>query len=401
MRPQKTGSYDVQACRACKGAVRPFLDLGESPVANQLLTHPLDTAVRYPLGLSRCDTCTLVQNATSLPADLLFGPEYAYMSSVSVAVRDTAADLAKKVCGHVEHGALILDVGSNDGTLQRAFRDQGAVCIGIDPSEIPVKHARDTGLTAYCSAFDRTSAQTLTQTHGRFAAVTMSNVLAHVAAPYDMLLAARHALDPEHGLLVIEVQSWARLVALGAFDMVYHEHHAHFSLGSAAAVLTAAGFAIFDVEETSAQGGSLRLWCRQSGDHSDSVKALILQEKVQLKADEAQINDALRQCRNSAAQFLEQMKGRQIAGYGAAAKTVTLMAALKCDLAIHAIADKAPPKTGKFLPYGAIPILTPEQMMATRPQVVLIFAWNLTAEILPELEGCEAWVPFPDFHRVQ
>jgi SAM-dependent methyltransferase len=393
--------YALKACRACNGPLRKFLDLGDSPVANRLLSDPLETVETYPLGLSRCMSCTLVQNATSLPGDLLFGADYAYMSSVSSAVKTNARALAQRVAHRLDHNAMVLDVGSNDGTLQRAFSEQGLTCIGVDPSQIPVDYARATGMTSYCAPFDKNAAQDLTQKHGRFDAITMSNVLAHVAAPQEMLEAARQLLDPENGLLVIEFQSWEQLVKLGAFDMVYHEHHSHFSLGSAATLLGANGFSIFDVQNTNAQGGSLQLWCRPSGDHASPVNALITVEAATLHTDESDLNLALETCRKSALRFLQMMQTRKVVGYGAAAKTVTLLAALKSGLGIRCVGDKAETKITKFLPYGAIPILSPSQMLETNPDAILIFAWNLAEEILPELQGREAWVPFPEFKRVQ
>ncbi|MCZ4350913.1 class I SAM-dependent methyltransferase [Roseovarius aestuarii] len=401
MSVQNRGAYALERCRACKGPLVSFLDLGESPIANQLLKTPHEHAASYPLGLSRCSQCTLVQNTTSLPKELLFGADYAYMSSVSSAVRTNAQDLARMVSRRIKSNATVLDVGSNDGTLQRAFRDEGVPCIGVDPSDIPVNHARETGVTSYCCSFDKSVAETLTQEYGQFAAVTMSNVLAHVAEPLHMLQAARRSLDPEAGVLVIEVQAWNDLVQLGAFDMVYHEHHSHFSLGSVAQLLKAAEFSIFDVQTTQAQGGSLRLWCRPSGEHAVVVKAMIEQEEEQLLGDEAVLNLALQKCRESASEFTKTMGGRNVAGYGAAAKTVTLLAALQSDLGIKLVADKAQTKVGKFLPVSAIPIVTPKQMLESGADVILVFAWNLATEILPEMEGRETWVPFPEFRRLQ
>jgi len=351
--------------------------------------------------LARCTCCGLVQNSTSLPSDALFGADYTYLSSVSSAVNDNARDLAERVSHQLGDKARVLDVGSNDGTLQRAFRKQGVECVGVDPSAIPVERARQTGLTSFCHEFNAATASQLSKRYERFAAVTMSNVLAHVSDPLAMLQAAHSVLAPDTGLLVIEIQSWLDLVRIGAFDMVYHEHHSHFSLGSLAVLLERAQFSIFDVQQTALQGGSLRVWCRPGKGHAASVNAMIQREAKNLRTDESDLNASLQRCRTSVTQLLDAAKGRQIVGYGAAAKTVTLLAALGSDLGICCVADNAPTKVGKYLPCHAIPIVSPKQMLDKGADVILIFAWNLTNEILPELVGREVWVPFPEFRKIQ
>jgi hypothetical protein len=377
------------------------MKIGLSPVANRLLTNAFEPVEYYPLGLAKCASCGLVQNSTSLPSDALFGAEYAYLSSVSAAVKNNARDLAARIVGMLGCEARVLDIGSNDGTLQHAFRAVGIDCIGVDPSAIPVAYARQAGLTSYCMEFNADTARHLKAQGERVSAITMSNVLAHVSDPLSMLQAVRTMLTQDDGLLVVEVQSWRDLVSLGAFDMVYHEHHSHFSLGSLLALLERADFSVFDVQHTTMQGGSLRAWCRPGGSHATLVQQMAEIEAEALATDRRDLKTALQRCRASAARFLDAAKGRRTAGYGAAAKTVTLPAALETDLGMCCVADKAPSKIGKYLPYEAIPIVSPRQMLEEGAEVILIFAWNLKDEILPELDGREAWVPFPDFMRIQ
>lgn len=401
MSTPESNDFNLVACRSCGGVPRPFLDLGKSPVANRLIVKPDDVVREYALGLARCPDCDLVQNMTCLPSEKLFDQGYAYLSSVSAAVRNNADDLAGRVSKHLAPNSLVLDVGSNDGTLQRSFRNLGVTCLGVDPSVLPVRHARADGLTSYCRTFDAATSDWLLAKHDRFSAITMSNVLAHVANPLAMIKAAHSLLIETQGILVIEVQSWRKLVTLGAFDMVYHEHHSHFSLGSLCRLLKLGSFSVVNVEETDAQGGSLRLWCRPGIGTTSAVNAMIEREAKALGNDEAMLNAAIDRCRNSAQGFLAQTQNRTVGGYGAAAKTVTLLSALGSDLGIWCVADNALTKIGKYLPSHAIPIVRPSEMLAVDTQVIVLFAWNLVEEILPQLPGKEVWVPFPEFRRVQ
>ncbi|MCG3267179.1 class I SAM-dependent methyltransferase [Yoonia sp. I 8.24] len=387
------------ACRVCTGSTQVILDMGTSPVANALLADPMAQAKQYPLGLCQCDDCGLVQNTTSLPTATLFGADYPYYSGVSQTVRQHAAGLAKQIATRVGRGATAFEIGSNDGTLQLALAQEGINCIGIDPAAGPVAAANDAGCTAYCGVLDAQMAEKVTREHGQVDVVTMSNVLAHMAAPTALLKQVRSVVKPG-GLLVIEAQSWLDLVQAGAFDMVYHEHHSHFSLSTLAACVGAAGFGIVDALHVPAQGGSLRVFCELGAAHSPNITAAIAQAAPRVKLAPAQLRAKLDGFRTSAAQFADETSGKRVAGYGAAAKTVSLLAACDLTMPLTCVADLAPSKIGKFLPIANTPIVAPDEMLADRPDAIILFAWNLQAEILPKLQGFDVWLPLPQLAKV-
>jgi len=340
-----------------------------------------------------------VQNTISLPTDVLFDDQYPYLSSVSRMVRENAAELAARLAGCLPNGARALEIGSNDGTAQVALAAHGILCLGVDPAATAVAHARDRGCFSYCRPFDAKAVEMVLAMFGSVDAVLMSNVLAHVPEPVKMLAAVREVLAPG-GLVVIEVQSWRSLVARGAFDMVYHEHHAHFSLGTILRLLERTGFAAVDMQETSAQGGSIRLWCRVGSDHDRAILAEALIESEELEGAQARLGAAVATFRADAGEFRRKQSGRIVAGFGAAAKTVTLLATCESDLDIICVADNATSKIGRYLPIFSVPIVSPEVMMAHDPDAIVLFAWNLAEEIVPTLPGREIWAPFPRFRRL-
>lgn len=386
-------------CRHCAQPTDVILDLGESPLANALLSDPHATPAVYPLGLCQCRSCGLVQNVTNLSTDVLFGNGYPYYSGVSKTVQDHFQDLAKHIAAQVPGGAQGLEIGSNDGTLQLALARQAVSCLGLDPADGPVAAACAAGCTAICGTLDDDTSAAIIENTGLLDFVSMSNVLAHVPDPKDLISRVRNLLKPG-GLLVIEVQSWLALVQSGSFDMVYHEHHSHFSLSSLGQLLQAAGFGIKSCQTVTAQGGSLRVFCRADTDHTISVRQAIGAEEADLAAGPARIRAHLDTFRASAERFSTALAGRKIAGYGAAAKTVTLLAAANVELDLTCIADRAPSKVNKFLPVGGIPIVTPEHMLATRPEAIVLFSWNLRTEILPVLAGFDVWTPLPALRQV-
>ncbi len=391
--------FKLRQCRACGGAVTDILDLGASPIANALLSEPDADPPRYPLGLVDCAECGLVQNRTALPDDLLFAPDYPYFASVSAAVRAHADDIATALASHLPKGATTLEVGSNDGAVQAALAQRGITAIGVDPATGPALAARAKGLTVINAGFDARVVDQVLTDHGPVTAVHMCNVLAHVNTPKQLIENAKSVLAPG-GFIMIEVQSWRALVTAGAFDMVYHEHHAHFSLGSLAALLRDAGLGITAVEDIAMQGGSLRVWCQPDTAHSADIAPAIKAEAAALADAPARLDAALKRFRGDVARFLHDLGDRPLYGYGAAAKTVTLIAASGCDWPLQAVADAAPSKIGRYLPMGGVPIIAPAALEARGPATLFLFAWNLAREIAPRFAGSRIMVPVPHLHEL-
>jgi ubiquinone/menaquinone biosynthesis C-methylase UbiE len=391
--------YRTTTCRVCDSVTECILDLGKSPLANALLATPDAPASVYPLGLCMCPACGLVQQRTKLPTDLLFDNTYPYYSGVSATLRNHAEALATAIRAWRPAANTALEIGSNDGTTQMALARRGLACVGVDPAAGPVEAARDAGCIAYCGAMDADMAETIKQNHQRFDVVTMSNVFAHVPNP-PALLAAIGMLLNENGLLVIEVQSWLDLVERGGWDMVYHEHHSHFSLSSLAQTLERSGFCITECQHLDTQGGSLRVFCRAGQAHAATVNMQIDNERFAVATAPQRLREQVARFQSSLGHFVDTQGGGALAGYGAAAKTVTLLAVADGLLNLTCIADAAPSKIGKFLPLGGVPVVAPEDLSKSGADTVVLFARNLTQEILPTLSAKAVWSPLPSFARI-
>lgn len=390
----------VATCRTCGSETELFLDLGESPIANNLLVDPSEEVCTYPLGLSQCSSCELVQNLSMLSTEALFGECYPYLSSTSSAVSAHFSDLAQDICNAVGQGSTALEIGSNDGVLQIELKKRGIDCVGVDPATRAVEIARSRGCRSYNMAFDESATQRLKKQIEPVDVAILSNVIAHVPSPKMVLANVAQLIKPS-GLVVVEFQSWRKLAEGGSFDMVYHEHHSHFSLGSFCRMANSVGFGVLLAEPIPTQGGSLRAWCRPGRPNSQEVETAIQEEQVRLASLKDKLSASVKQFRASASEFAERFRGRSIAGYGAAAKTVTILSAADGLLAPDYVVDAAPTKIGKFLPVNQTPILSASDLLARKPDVIILFAWNLADEILPILQGFEVWSPIPKLHRIQ
>ena len=388
----------VTRCRACGAPVNEVLTLGSSPLANALLADGSDHADIYPLGLSQCSGCGLIQNSVSLPTDLLFGNDYPYLSSVSQAVRDHSEDIANSIRSRLGSPAKALEVGSNDGTVQRALQNVGIQSFGVDPASIAVDLARERGCAAHCGPFDEIAVDIVKEEFGLVDIVHMSNVLAHVPDPLSILKNAIRSLKPE-GIIMIEVQSWLALVGAGGFDMIYHEHHCHFDLGSLGKLCEQVGLGITEIEDLATQGGSIRVWCRPDAEHDVTILDRIRSERTEVECATSKLKKKVEYFRASVEDFKQATSGKTVWGYGAAAKTVTLLATCQGTIGIQAVVDASPTKIGRFLPLNGLPVVSPDDLNSAKPDVIVLFAWNLAKEIIPILGAAEILVPIPKLHR--
>jgi hypothetical protein len=226
-----------------------------------------------------------------------------------------------------------------------------------------------------------------------------NNVYAHVPDINDFTIGLRIALKP-NGTINLEFPHLLQLIDKKQFDTVYHEHFSYLSLTSVSKIFAHAGLRIFDIEELSTHGGSLRIYGCHAGDQrpvSHAVTAMIAREQRFGLLDlttYTNFQDKADKVKNDFLTFLIEQKqaGKSVAAYGAAAKGNTLMnyAGIKCDL-IGFICDAAPSKQNKFMPGSHIPIFPPTELTARKPDWVIILPWNIAEEVMEQERQVFAW----------
>jgi len=240
----------------------------------------------------------------------------------------------------------------------------------------------------------------IAEEYGRADLVVGNNVLAHVPGLQDFVSGLRALLKPG-GVVSLEFPRVTALVDGSQFDTIYHEHYSYLSLHSVASILERGGLAIFDVEEISTHGGSLRVFAQQAatGVHEVSVTVPLL---MQFERDHgvtsldyyATLQGCAEQVKNGLLRFLLQCNdsGASVAAYGAAAKGNTLLnfAGVRSDL-LPFVVDRSPSKIGKCMPGSRIPIVAEEAIPRTQPDFVLILPWNIADEVTEQLSYIRQW----------
>lgn len=386
-------------CRHCENPLEnTFLDLGFSPPSNAYLTE--DALNRpekyYPLKVDVCNNCWLVQTQDYAQADELFSPDYAYFSSTSTSWLAHAKHYTEAIIARLglSETSYVIEVASNDGYLLKNFLAAGIPCLGIEPTASTATVAEQFQIPVLREFFDEELGKKLALKGKQADLIIGNNVYAHVPNINDFTHGLKAALKPG-GTLTLEFPHLLQLIEHTQFDTVYHEHFSYLSLHTVSCIFEAAGLRLWDVEQISTHGGSLRVF----GCHADDarqtnplVEALYAEEvrrglqcldiykNFQVKAN--RLKDDL-------IDFLIEKKraGKKVAAYGAAAKGNTLLnyAGVKPDL-LPFVCDAASAKQGKFMPGSHIPILPPSVLVEFNPDFVVILPWNIAEEITSQLE---------------
>ena len=399
-------------CRSCAAPlVRTFVDLGSTPLANAFLSA--DDLARpeatYPLHAFVCERCFLVQVDQVVPPEVLF-TDYAYFSSYSDSWVDHARRFAEAACDRfrLDGRSQVVEVASNDGYLLRHFAEMGVPVLGIEPAENVAEVARAAGIPTEAVFFGTAAAEDLRRRGIAADLLVANNVIAHVPDLNDFVAGLAVAVA-DQGVLSIEFPHLLNLMVVGQFDTIYHEHFCYFSLRSLEAVLASHAVRVFDVEELPTHGGSLRVHaCRDRATHATTASVAALRHKeAEAGMDRLDtysgFGEKVDQARAALRTFLDGCKaaGQTVVAYGATAKGNTLLNTTGVgpgDLAY--VADRNPHKQGRYLPGSHLEVRPPEEIKATRPDFVLLLAWNLLDEVSAQLDFIKEWggrfaVPIP------
>lgn len=384
-------------CRGCGAELSlSFLDLGFSPVANNLISaeNVNSTESYFPLHAMTCSKCALVQLPEIASRESLFPSDYVYFSSYSSTWLEHSRAYVSKIVEmlRLNKDDLVVEVASNDGYLLQYFVELGIQVLGIEPSGGVAEVAKGKGIPTLIDFFGADIATELSKIK-KPRLMIGNNVLAHVPDIHDFI-EGFSKLIADDGLITFEFPHLVNLIINNEFDTIYHEHYSYLSITALMPIIEKYGLKLVDIENLSTHGGSVRVYLvkeQSSWKINDSVKLTLMEEamydprnkmireSVQARAFQVKkdlINELIK-CKRS---------GIRVAAYGAAAKGNTLLnyAEIGSDL-IEYVVDLNPHKQGKFLPGSRIPVVGIEELKSNTPEVILVLPWNLAKEIKEQL----------------
>jgi SAM-dependent methyltransferase len=400
-------------CRLCGDTLtRTLVDLGTSPLCESYRTQEQldEMEPYYPLHVLLCDSCFLVQLKEYVSPDHIFS-EYAYFSSFST----SWVEHAKRYCHMIKERLglgpqnLVVELASNDGYLLQHFLPLGVRVLGIEPAANVAKAARDRGVPTVVEFFGTHLAERLERERIKASLFIGNNVLAQVPDLNDFTAGMARLLEPE-GVITLEFPHLQRLIAECQFDTIYHEHFSYFSLVTIERLAVRHGLTLFDVEELTTHGGSLRVYlAHRTSSHTPkpAVAQLLARERrlgVENVATYCTFAEQVKRTKRQLLAFLIEAKneGKKICGYGAPGKGNTMLN--YCGIGpdfLDFTVDRSPHKQGRYTPGMHIPIRPVDAIDAARPDLLLILPWNIKDEIVRQMSHIADWggrfvVPIPE-----
>jgi len=411
MRKIKTASK----CRFCNNNLEySVINLGMSPLCQKHVKpeHANDMEKFYPLHAFVCEHCWLMQLEEFATPDEIFADEYAYFSSYSESWLKHAKNYTEMMINRfgINANSLVAEIASNDGYLLQWFVQNGIPVLGIDPAANVAEAAREKGVRTEVQFFGKETALQLVDKYGKADLLLGNNVLAHVPDINDFVEGMKEMLSTD-GVITMEFPHLLRLIERNQFDTIYHEHFSYLSFVVVNRIFAHHGITLFDVEELSTHGGSLRIFGRHANDTKKQVTERVnelIQRELGLGFENLEFyslfEEKVKETKRKILEFLIEAKraGKTIAGYGAPGKGNTLLnyCGIRTDFIDYTV-DMSPHKQGNFLPGTHIPILHPDMIKKTKPDYVFILPWNLKEEIVNQHKYVRDWggkfvVPIPE-----
>jgi len=408
--------YRRDTCRGCEGHdLELFFRLKPSPIGDAYVTSEKvnENQPSYPIDLYMCKSCGLAQLIDVIDPDILYG-EYIYVTASSTDLSahfQAYADSLIDQC-RLEPGSLVVDLGSNDGTLLRFFQKRGMSVLGVEPATHIAAQATAAGVLSIDQFFTPDLAKQMVGEYGRAKLITANNVFANI----DDLMSWVNAINEllaDDGVFVIESYYLADVVHNMVFDFIYHEHLTSFSVRPMQAIFQRVGLELVAVERVATKGGSLRYFVQRLGGpviKDDSVREMLALEKnmgLYRKETFSAYADKINNLKEQANNFLARAKseGKSIAGFGASITGTTLIHHFEIGDYLDYLVDDNQAKQGRFSPGFHLPVLPPTVLCERKPDYVIILAWRFAETIISKNQayleaGGQFLVPVPEFNLI-
>jgi SAM-dependent methyltransferase len=406
----------IQSCRLCQTSELDLcFDFGKVPLGNNLLEIQTDSVnvEKYPLYVNRCRVCDHFQLGVAVDPEKLYATNYTYLSGVGksfIKHFQEYAVMSKKKC-NLSSDSLVVDIGSNDGTCLKEFKNLGLKVCGVDPASAPADIANAAGIDTLNCFFDKEAVTKIINKYGKADFITSHNVLAHVDNLSQIFIDI-YSLLKDGGYFCFEIGYFKEVLKNNYFDTIYHEHLDYHHAKPLTKFLCSIGFDLIDLSVNKVQGGSLRLFLKKTGDGSISPEAkkfldgesesILYQDKL-IKEWQPKLKSNMMAFGNKIKEYAS--NGKIVAGYGAPTKATLLSEIAELDSSsISFIMEDNTLKVNKFMPSTGIPIVNTSKLIDEKPEVIVIFAWNFSKEIIDKIKSKINWpatilVPLPEFHE--
>lgn len=393
-------SVVVEQCQICDCAdLKSILFVGYIPPVNRMRPagqRPAEEST-YPAELLFCPRCALVQLGCIVDPAVLFPPDYPYTSGTTRILHENFAEMVEDCAANipgVAPGDLVVDIGSNDGTLLSKWQAKGFAVHGIEPTD-KYKLAQERGIPSTNAFITKASAAQVKATAGAAKVVTATNVFAHIEDIHSVVEAIKDLMAPD-GLFISESHYLMTLLETCQYDTIYHEHLRYYSLTSLKYLLEAHGLEVVRVKKIPTHGGSIRVYAAARGAYpvQDNVRELLIEEERLGVRDLGVLHDFARRVAQSKLDLYRlvadiKQRGERIVGVGAPSRASTLITYTGLDdRNLDAVLEiKGSHKIGRCMPGTIIPVKEESVLFDEQPQYAMLLSWHIAEELMPKLRA--------------
>ena len=394
---QKKDCVQIKCCRLCNSEkINSVFNVGKTPLANSYTKKNLNKKLKkYPLGLNLCNSCGHLQLTHSIKPEKMFN-NYLYKTNTShknyLHFKNYADEIKRNF---KKKDGKILDIASNDGTFLNFFDKKKFFRLGIDPAKNLKKISNKKGITQIDSFFTKKNSIKIRKKYQQFDIITANHVCAHVENLNNFFQGVKNLLKSD-GIFIFEISYRGSVLKKNTFDTIYHEHLDYHALFPIVKFLKKYDLKLYNFKITEAQGGSLRIYTAKNPKtiNIKKINKQIVKEKNEYKlfnnSTYKNFEKKINECKNQLQQILKifDEKNLSVAGYGAAAKTTTLLNYFELleNKQIKYTFDDNTLKQGLYLPGTAIKILNPKSLKSKKLDILIIFAWNYSDTIIKNIK---------------
>jgi SAM-dependent methyltransferase len=395
--------YFRENCRLCGCLdLEVVLKLKDSPICDAYITQKKKQNF-YPLILNKCSRCDFVQLNTVISEDIIYEGNVFISHGSPPSLQAHSSVYCDDVCEFLKHekGKLIVDVGSNNGSLLKHFQRKNYNVIGIGPSCMSANNENDKSFPTYSEYFDKKIVAQIVSDHGYADIITINNLFANIDDLDVFMLAVESLLDPE-GVLIIESSYLFDMIQNMVFDFIYHEHLSYFSIKPLILFFYKYGMNLIHIQEITTKGGSLRYYiAREESKWKVDASVNIISKKEEegdnLKNLFLVFADKIEKQKLNLLDFIDKLRGQTIVGFGASATSTTIISHFDLSDKLSYLVDDNPGKLDTYSPGYHLPVLSTETLKQNQHDVVIILAWRFKDEILKLLDmtTCKVIIPLP------
>tara|TARA_B100001750_G_C15475760_1_gene582368 strand:+ start:335 stop:1576 length:1242 start_codon:yes stop_codon:yes gene_type:complete len=390
-------SNSIEKCQICSEKnLEIVLSLGHQAMVQEYLNEQskIHPKINYPLNLCRCKNCGLLQLNNIVDPQIVFPKSYPYKTGMTNMLirnfRSLSSELIKDL--DLSDSDLVVDIGSNDGTLLQGFQENNIKVLGIEPTDV-ADLAIENNIPTIKEYFNVDVASHIIKNYGKAKLILATNVFAHINNIFEFLDGVKSLLNDD-GVFVTESQYIVDAVEKNAFDTIYHEHLRFYSVKPLLKLFDLVGFSLVNAERINAAGGSIRIYAKVGKEKvNDNVNYLIKKEEQMGLYKTSRLSAFAEECVKVKYELLNLLTGLKkqnfkIVGIGSPARSNTLLGFSKIDSHIldYICERKGSYKIGLYTPGTHIPVVDEERLFQDQPDYALILSWHIGEELIVKLK---------------